>query len=49
SVFVAGTGRVIREEDLQCLADGDRYENGKLIDCNGKEVRVEPANLPSEH
>ncbi|MCU1520565.1 MAG: uracil-xanthine permease [Arthrobacter sp.] len=49
SVFVAGTGRVIREEDLKCLADGDRYENGKLIDCAGKEVRVEPASLPSDH
>ena len=24
SVFVAGTGRVVREEDLKCLADGDR-------------------------
>lgn len=48
SVFVAGTGRVIREEDLQCLAEGDRYENGKLIDCDGKEVPVESA-ATSEH
>ncbi|MBA4103361.1 MAG: uracil permease, partial [Arthrobacter sp.] len=36
SVFVAGTGRVVREEDLKCLADGDRFEGGKLIDCDGK-------------
>ncbi|CAH0294537.1 Uric acid transporter UacT [Arthrobacter sp. Bi83] len=40
SVFVAGTGRVVREEDLECLADGDRFEGGKLIDCDGKEVTV---------
>ena len=48
SVFVAGTGRVIREEDLKCLADGDRFEGGKLIDCDGKEVPVESASQ-SEH
>ena len=48
SVFVAGTGRVVREEDLKCLADGDRFEDGKLIDCDGKEVPVE-ASSKSEH
>ncbi|WP_457973713.1 nucleobase:cation symporter-2 family protein [Arthrobacter sp. D1-17] len=48
SVFVAGTGRVVREEDLQCLADGDRFEGGKLIDCDGKEVPVQ-ASTASEH
>jgi NCS2 family nucleobase:cation symporter-2 len=48
SVFVAGTGRVVREEDLQCLADGDRFEGGKLIDCDGKEVPVQ-ASTTSEH
>ncbi len=48
SVFVAGTGRVVREEDLKCLADGDRYEGGKLIDCEGKEVPVE-STTKSEH
>ena len=48
SVFVAGTGRVIREEDLKCLADGDRFEGGKLIDCDGKEVPVASASQ-SEH
>ena len=42
SVFAAGTGRVIREEDLQCLAEGDRYENGQLIDCDGNVVPVDP-------
>lgn len=38
SVFVAGTGRVVTEADIACLADGDRFENGKLIDAEGKEV-----------
>jgi NCS2 family nucleobase:cation symporter-2 len=49
SVFVAGTGRVVREEDLKCLADGDRYEGGKLIDCDGKEVPVQSGETASEH
>jgi len=48
SVFVAGTGRVVREEDLKCLAHGDRFEDGKLIDCDGKEVPVESASK-SDH
>lgn len=48
SVFVAGTGRVIREDDLKPLADGDRFEGGKLIDCDGKEVPVESASQ-SDH
>ncbi|BAS16062.1 uric acid transporter UacT [Arthrobacter sp. Hiyo8] len=38
SVFVAGTGRVVTESDIACLANGDRFENGKLIDAEGKEV-----------
>ena len=49
SVFVAGTGRVVREEDLKCLADGDRFEGGKLIDCDGKEVPVQSSEKASEH
>jgi NCS2 family nucleobase:cation symporter-2 len=49
SVFVAGTGRVVREEDLKCLADGDRYEGGKLIDCDGKEVAVQSSGQIPEH
>ncbi|MFC9353553.1 nucleobase:cation symporter-2 family protein [Arthrobacter sp. NPDC057013] len=48
SVFVAGTGRVVKEEDLHCLADGDRFEGGKLIDCDGKEVPIE-ASTKSDH
>ena len=49
SVFVAGTGRVVREEDLRCLADGDRFEGGRLIDCDGKEVPVQSSDKASEH
>ncbi|MET3922998.1 nucleobase:cation symporter-2 family protein [Arthrobacter sp. UYEF20] len=49
SVFVAGTGRVVSEADIACLAHGDRYENGKLIDCDGKEVPVQPASKQAEH
>ena len=49
SVFVAGTGRVIREEDLKCLEHGDRFENGKLIDCEGKEVPVQSSEKASDH
>ena len=41
SVFVAGTGPGHPRGRPQCLAEGDRYENGKLIDCDGKEVPVE--------
>jgi xanthine permease len=48
SVFVAGTGRLVKEEDLHCLADGDRFEGGKLIDCDGKEVPIQ-ASSNSEH
>jgi NCS2 family nucleobase:cation symporter-2 len=48
SVFVAGTGRVVKEEELKCLADGDRFEGGKLIDCDGKEVPIQ-ASSNSEH
>ena len=49
SVFVAGTGRVVREEDLKCLADGDRFEGGKLIDCDGKEVPVQSSEKAPGH
>lgn len=46
SVFVAGTGRVVTAADIKCLADGDHFENGKLIDCDGKEV---PLKASAEH
>src|SRR5690625_817806 len=47
SVFVPGTGRVIRKEELQRLIDheailteGDTVKDGKIIDCNGEEIPV---------
>ncbi len=46
SVFAAGTGRVIREEDLARLAEGDRVENGRLIDCDGNEVPLDTGMTP---
>jgi NCS2 family nucleobase:cation symporter-2 len=49
SVFVAGTERLVRAEDLRCLAEGDRFENGRLIDCDGKEVPVQSAEKAPEH
>lgn len=48
SVFVAGTGRVVSEADIACLAHGDRFENGKLIDAEGKEVPLK-SDSPAEH
>src|SRR6478609_2772783 len=49
SVFVAGTERLVKAEDIRCLADGDRFENGKLIDCDGKEVPVQASEAAPEH
>ncbi|MFC8302652.1 nucleobase:cation symporter-2 family protein [Specibacter sp. NPDC057265] len=40
SVFAAGTDRQVSPEVLECLLDGDRCENGKLIDANGNEVLI---------
>lgn len=40
SVFVAGTGRVVTPAQLSGLAEGDKVENGKLIDASGCEVPV---------
>ncbi|MFH5878699.1 nucleobase:cation symporter-2 family protein [Arthrobacter sp. NA-172] len=48
SVFVAGTGRVVNEADVACLANGDRFEDGKLIDADGKEVPLK-SNTVAEH
>ncbi|MBA8880350.1 xanthine permease [Phyllobacterium myrsinacearum] len=40
SVFVAGTERVLRYQDVAHLHDGDYFLNGKLYDANGVEVPV---------
>jgi len=38
SVFVAGTERSIRYQDIAVLHDGDYFLNGRLYDANGSEV-----------
>lgn len=48
SVFVAGTDRIVSEEDIKCLSEGDRFENGKLIDADGNEVPLKTSTA-SEH
>ncbi|WP_051388685.1 nucleobase:cation symporter-2 family protein [Arthrobacter sp. 35W] len=40
SVFAAGTDRQITAELLECLRHGDRCEDGRLVDADGKEIRV---------
>lgn len=43
SVFVAGTKRVIRYQDIARLHDGDYFFNGKLYDVKGSEVPLVPS------
>ncbi|GIZ10802.1 nucleobase:cation symporter-2 family protein [Pseudomonas sp. NCCP-436] len=38
SVFVAGTERSLRYQDIAALHDGDRFVDGKLYDAQGNEV-----------
>jgi len=40
SVFVAGTERTLRYQDIALLHDGDYFLDGKLYDANGVEVPV---------
>jgi xanthine permease len=40
SVFVAGTERTLRYQDVALLHDGDFFLNGKLYDKNGVEVPI---------
>ncbi|WP_394162788.1 nucleobase:cation symporter-2 family protein [Galactobacter valiniphilus] len=40
SVFVAAPPRMVREEELDNLEDGDSYIGGKLVDAGGNEVKV---------
>ncbi len=47
SVFAAGTDRVMPAEVAECLQHGDRWEDGKLIDADGKEVPI--SNAGSAH
>jgi hypothetical protein len=50
SVFAAGTERVLRYQDLAALREGDYFSDGKLHDCDGKEIPVvEVAHASDEH
>ncbi|GAA5226014.1 solute carrier family 23 protein [Paeniglutamicibacter antarcticus] len=40
SVFAAAPPRMVREEEVRGLRDGDHYEAGKLIDADGDEIPV---------
>lgn len=40
SVFVASPSRVVPPEVLDCLAEGDKFEDGRLVDCDGQEIAV---------
>ncbi len=40
SVWAAGTERVLRSQDVAALNDGDYFRDGKLFDCEGKEVPI---------
>ncbi|WP_287932895.1 nucleobase:cation symporter-2 family protein [Arthrobacter sp.] len=42
SVFAAGTDRLIPAEVVDCLEHGDHWEDGKLLDAEGKEVPIRP-------
>ncbi|MEG1934346.1 MAG: purine permease, partial [Kiritimatiellia bacterium] len=35
-----GTERVLRYQDLAALREGDYFSDGKLHDCDGKEIPV---------
>ena len=43
SVFAAGTDRVMPAEVAECLQHGDHWEDGKLIDAEGKEIPIRHA------
>ena len=40
SVFVAASERTLRYRDISGLNDGDFFRDGKLFDCDGKEVPI---------
>lgn len=40
SVFVASPPRMVREDELKALRDGDHYEGGKLVAADGTEIPV---------
>jgi NCS2 family nucleobase:cation symporter-2 len=49
SVFAASPVRLVPQSVLDCLEDGDRCENGKILDKDGNEVQVTSANGAHDH
>ncbi|GAA2201754.1 nucleobase:cation symporter-2 family protein [Sinomonas flava] len=49
SVFAAAPTRVIPIQVLECLEEGDRCENGKILDKDGKEITVQEPNGAHGH
>ncbi|KAB0489364.1 nucleobase:cation symporter-2 family protein [Pseudomonas vancouverensis] len=47
SVFVAASERTLRYRDIAGLNDGDFFRDGKLFDCDGKEVPIVEADEES--
>lgn len=42
SVFAAKPVRILSPSDLRDLRDGDVFVDGKLVDCDGEEIRLVP-------
>ena len=49
SVFVAASDRILHSRDISRLNDGDVFRDGKLFDCNGKEVPIVETDEHHEH
>jgi NCS2 family nucleobase:cation symporter-2 len=49
SVFAAAPTRMIPVQVLECLEDGDRCENGRIVDREGNEVTVQEPNGAHGH
>ena len=49
SVFVAASDRILHSRDISQLNDGDVFRDGKLFDCNGKEVPIVETDEHHEH
>jgi hypothetical protein len=49
SVFVAASERTLRYHDVAWLNEGDFFRDGKLFDCDGKEVPIVEAEAAHGH
>ncbi|WP_175650928.1 nucleobase:cation symporter-2 family protein [Pseudomonas sp. Marseille-P9899] len=49
SVFAAASERTLRYTDISGLNDGDFFRDGKLFDCDGKEVPIVESDEAHEH